>query len=165
MAISNREQLTFLYYSDKGENERTIEPYLITFKWAAWYVYGYCLTKQEYRLFKLNRLWKLERTKIAYTPRNIPEGKLDFERYFQTEEIRLTALFEVDAKYRLIEEYGPDCFTISESNKLLFRRSFSNPNYLLQWALSFGDSIMVIEPLELRNKIRENAKNILRRYE
>lgn len=164
-AIFNREQVSFLYYSDKGECERTIEPYLIAFKWAAWYVYGYCLTKQEYRLFKLNRLWKLKNTKIAYTPRNIPVGKLDFERHFQMEKISLTALFETDAKYRLIEEYGPECFTISESNKLLFQRPFFNPEYLFQWVLSFGDSIMVIEPPELREKIKNNAKSILSRYE
>ncbi|MEY8356895.1 YafY family protein [Lachnospiraceae bacterium 54-53] len=164
-AILNREQVSFLYYSDKGESERTIEPYLIAFKWAAWYVYGYCLTKQEYRLFKLNRLWKLERTKMTYVPRDIPEGKMDLEQYFQSEEIRLMALFQVKAKYRLIEEYGPECFTISESGKLLFRRSFSNPEYLVQWILSFGDCITVIDPPELRETIKKSAKNILSLYE
>lgn len=164
-AILNREQVSFLYYSDKGESKRTIEPYLMAFKWAAWYVYGYCLTKQKYRLFKLNRLWKLESTKITYVPREIPEGKPDFEQYFQSDEIALTALFEAKAKYRLIEEYGPECFTISESGKLLFQRSFSNSNYLLQWVLSFGDCITVIEPLELRQAIKKSAKIMLSRYE
>ncbi len=164
-AILNREKIFFIYYSDKGETKRRIEPYLIIFKWSAWYVYGYCLTKNEYRLFKLNRLWKLENTKTSYIPRNIPEGKLDFERYFKTEEIRLIALFDADAKYRLIEEYGPECFVVSESNKLLFQRSFSNSEYLLQWVLSFGDSIRVIEPPELKTKIHNIAKNILSYYE
>ncbi len=161
-AIFNREKVFFVYYSDKGESERLIEPYLILFKWAAWYVYGYCLTKNEYRLFKLNRLWKLKNTNLTYIPRNIPEGKLEFERYFQTEEIRLTALFDARAKYRLIEEYGPECFTVSEPDKLLFQRSFSNPEYLLQWLLSFGDRVRVIEPPELKANIQEHAKNMLR---
>lgn len=52
------------------------------FKWAAWYVYGYCLSKNEYRLFKLNRLWKLENTGISYIPRDIPDEKLDFAPVF-----------------------------------------------------------------------------------
>ena len=164
-AIFNREQVSFLYYSDKGESKRTIEPYLIVFKWAAWYVYGYCLAKQEYRLFKLNRLWNLKNTKIAYAPRNIPEGLLEFERYFERSEINLIALFEASAKYRLIEEYGPECFTISEAGKLLFRRPFSNSEYLVQWILSFGDCVTVIEPPELKENIKKNAKNILSRYE
>lgn len=165
LSIFNRKKLAFTYYSDKGENERTIEPYLVLFKWASWYVYGYCLTKNEYRLFKLNRLWKLENTKMSYIPREIPDGKLDFERYFQTEEIHLTALFDASAKYRLIEEYGPESFTVSEPDKVLFKRSFSNPEYLLQWVLSFGDRVRVIEPPQIRAKIMEHAKNILRQYE
>lgn len=164
-AIFNREKLVFMYYSDKGERERMIEPYLIMFKWAAWYVYGYCLTKNEYRLFKLNRLWKLENTKVSYIPRNIPDEKLDFEQYFQIEEIKLTALFDASTKYRLIEEYGPECFTVSQSGKLLFQRSFSNPEYLLQWVLSFGERIKVIEPPELRAKVQIHAKNMLKQYE
>ena len=157
--------MSFLYYSNKGESKRTIEPYLIAFKWGAWYVYGYCLTKLEYRLFKLNRLWKLDNTKMTYVPRDISEKKMDFEPYFYSEEIRLTALFEPKAKYRLIEEYGPECFTISESHKLLFKRSFSNPEYLLQWIMSFGDCITVIAPVELREAIKNKAKNMLSLYQ
>lgn len=164
-AIFNREKLVFAYYSGKGESERMIEPYLIIFKWAAWYVYGYCLTKNEYRLFKLNRLWNLKNTRASYVPRNIPDGKLDFEGYFQTEKIKLTALFDASAKHRLIEEYGPKCFTVSEAGKLLFQRSFSDSEYLLQWVLSFGDRIRIIGPPELRAKIRKHAKNILKQYE
>lgn len=164
-AILNQEKISFIYYSDKGESKRIIEPYLVIFKWAAWYVYGYCLTNNDFRLFKLNRLWKLQNTKIPYNPQEIPDGKLDFERYFQTEKIKLTALFDQSAKYRLIEEYGPECFTISESGKLIFQWSFSNPEYLLQWILSFGDKVKVMEPPELEAKIYEQAKNILKQYE
>lgn len=164
-AICNREQMSFLYYSQKGESKRTIEPYLIAFKWSAWYVFGYCLVTQDYRLFKLNRLWKLENLKLTYAPRNIPAESLEFDRYFQQSEINLMALFEVEAKYRLIEEYGPDCFTLSETGKLLFQRSFSDREYLIQWILSFGDRVMVVAPSAIREKIKNNAKNMLRRYE
>lgn len=163
-AILNQEQISFLYYSDKGESNRMIEPYLIVFKWAAWYVYGYCLSRNDYRLFKLNRLWKLQNTKILFTPREISKEKLNFERYFQTKEIQLVALFDKSATYRLIEEYGPECFTMAESDKLLFQKSFSNPEYLSQWLLSFGDKVKVLKPSELAAKIYEQAKNILTQY-
>ncbi|GEM_PF-3824564 len=35
--INNRELIKFQYYSEKGESERTIEPYFIIFRWSAWY--------------------------------------------------------------------------------------------------------------------------------
>ena len=164
-AIFSREQLSFLYYSDKGESERTIEPYLVLFKWGAWYVYGYCLARQDFRIFKLNRLWNLKNTKIAYPPRELPEGMPDFGSFSRRPEIKIAALFESCAKYRLIEEYGPESFTGTAAGKLLFRWSVCNMEYLVRWLLSFGDQVTVLEPPELKEEIQKTAKNILSRYE
>ena len=164
-AISDQTAISFRYYSEKGETERTVEPYLIVFKWSAWYVYGYCLTRQDYRLFKLNRLWRLRNTNEPYVPRAVPEEGPDLERFFRTETVRLVALFETDVQYRLIEEYGVECITPDPSGKLRFERCFANRDYLLQWVLSFGDRVTVVEPSELAAEIRGHAKNMLARYE
>ncbi|HCX63338.1 MAG TPA: DNA-binding transcriptional regulator, partial [Clostridiales bacterium] len=44
-AISENKLVSFDYYSEKGQTNRTIEPYFLTFKWTAWYVFGYCRDK------------------------------------------------------------------------------------------------------------------------
>jgi len=164
-AISRREEITFMYYSNKGETKRVIAPYFILFKWSAWYVFGFCLLKNDYRLFKLNRLWNLDHTGNPYEPQEIPAEKLDVERFCQTEEIKLKAIFSMSEKYRLIEEYGMDSFTVTEDEKLLFLRDFANPDYLLQWILSFGDKVKVVEPPELVTKVKEHATKILDHYQ
>lgn len=164
-AINNKELISFQYYSEKGESERTIEPYFIVFRWFAWYVYGYCLTRQDYRLFKLNRLSKLKNLKTTYEERFVSEKELDFDHYIWRDNIKLIALFDMSLKYRLIDEYGPECITFdNESGKLLFENTFTNHNYLLQWILSYGDAVKVIEPPELVDEICLNAKNILAQY-
>lgn len=164
-AINNRELIMFQYYSEKGESERTIEPYFIIFRWFAWYVYGYCLTQQDYRLFKLNRLSKLQNLKTRYEERFISEKELDFDYYIWIDDIKLVALFDMSVKYRLIDEYGPECITFDkQSGKLLFENTFTNHNHLLQWILSYGDAVRVIEPLDLVDKVCQNAKNILAQY-
>lgn len=165
-AINNRELILFQYYSEKGESKRTIEPYYIMFRWFAWYVYGYCLTQQDYRLFKLNRLNKLQNLKTSYEERIISEKELDFDRYIWIDDIKLVALFDMSVKYRLIDEYGPECVTFdNQSGKLLFENTFTNHNHLLQWILSYGDAVRVIEPLDLVDEVYLNAKNILAQYE
>lgn len=165
-AIHNQEVISFRYYSENGESERTIEPYFIVFRWFAWYVYGYCLTKQDYRLFKLNRLGELKNLKTVYEERHITNEKLNFDSYIWQDDIKLTALFDVSVKYRLIDDYGPECFTFDDkSGKLLFENIFTNFNYLVQWILSYGDAVRVIEPCELVNEIRKKAKNMLAHYE
>jgi predicted DNA-binding transcriptional regulator YafY len=59
-AIKEKKLVSFDYYSEKGLSDRTIEPYFIIFKWASWYVFGYCRKSSGFRLFKLNRLWRME---------------------------------------------------------------------------------------------------------
>jgi len=164
LAIRNRENIAFVYYSEKGESERTIEPYRILFQWSAWYVYGYCSAQGDFRLFRFNRLWELRNTSTFFEPRPLPDEKTAFENYFQTETVELTALFDVRAKYRLIEEYGPDCFTVFESGGLLFRRSFSSVSYVTRWLFSFGDQVKVLAPSFLITTLREQAENMVRQY-
>ncbi|MGG5314338.1 helix-turn-helix transcriptional regulator [Enterococcus sp. AZ072] len=165
-AISNRELISFQYYSEKGESQRVIEPYYIMFRWLAWYVYGYCLAKQDYRLFKLNRLSELQNAQTNYEERFISEKQLNFDDYIWIDDIKLIALFDTSVKYRLIDEYGPECITFDkQSGKLRFENVFTNRNHLTQWILSYGDAVRVIEPLELIDEVCKNAKNILVHYE
>lgn len=163
LAIQKKEKISFLYHSDKGETKRIIEPYLILFKWSSWYVYGFCLNQDDFRLFKLNRLSELKNMKIIFDLRQIPNENLEFERYFLTEEIKLTAWFDVSVAYRLIEEYGVSCYSVL-GDKLLFERNFTNLKFLEQWILSFGDKVKVIEPPELISHIIDHSKNMLKQY-
>lgn len=163
-AILSNRVITFLYYSDKGESMRVIEPYYLTFQWAAWYVFGYCRTKEDFRLFKLNRLDKLKDTGESFVPREIPEERKDFNGCF-TEDIQVTILFDESVKYRLIDEYGTESFTVSEDGKLLFRMGFMNKEYMISWIMSFGDKARVLYPKSIRQEIKNSAQKILEYYQ
>ncbi len=69
LAIRNHENIAFVYYSEKGESERMIEPYRILFQWSAWYVYGYCPAQGAFRLFRFNRFGNCE-TPIPFSSRD-----------------------------------------------------------------------------------------------
>ena len=162
-AIQNRYLLSFSYYYEKGESRRTVEPYRLIFKWSAWYVWGYCLERQDFRLFKLNRLWDLETGTNSFVPRDLPDLELD--QYFSAGGIHLKALFEENQKYRLIEEYGPDCFQIGPKGRLLFERDFVSFVNLREWVLSFGSQVEVLEPERLRADLRRQAEKMLEIYQ
>lgn len=162
-AINNQTIITFRYYYTKGEEQRSIEPYFLVFKWSDWYIFGYCTKKKDFRLFKLNRLWDLYCTTQYYEKRDIPQSKINFDHYF-SDEIQLVATFDQSVKYRLIEEYGVECFTDTEDGRLLFNKGFTNHENLLSWVLSFGSNVEVIEPQELRLQIKKQAENILKKY-
>ncbi len=163
-AILNNRLISFRYYSNKGDSLRRIEPYFLTFQWAGWYVFGYCLERQDFRLFKLNRLWELKDTEEVFQQRAISDEDKDFDRYFG-EELSITLLFDAGVKYRLIDEYGMECFTTQEDGRLLFRTGFANKDYMISWILSFGDKVEVVYPKGLKQEIKKIAENILRHYE
>ncbi|WP_341452630.1 YafY family protein [Desnuesiella massiliensis] len=162
-AILERRLISFDYYYSKGESRKLIEPYLIVFKWSSWYVFGYCCEKNDFRMFKLNRLWNLSVTGEHFKLRDIPQEQREFDNYFK-DEIMLIAIFDKSVKYRLIEEYGIECFSYTEEDKLLFKFGFTNKGTLLSWILSFGDKAEIIEPAELRSEVKIQAKNLMKKY-
>lgn len=162
-AIENRHILEFYYYAPSGESKRSIEPYYIVFKWTSWYVYGWCLKRKDYRLFKLNRMDKVKETHKEFTCRNAPVPDLSSELRFPRN-IVLKALFDPDMKWRLVEEFGPDCYEEQENGKLLLIRDYSDIENLTMWMLTFGDKVEVIEPLEVRERLKTMAESMMKIY-
>ena len=58
-AIRQHLTIRFTYFSPKETALRTVEPYDLVFQWSSWYVWGWCRTRQDFRLFKLNRMTDL----------------------------------------------------------------------------------------------------------
>lgn len=160
-AIQANVCISFMYYYEKGESIKHIEPYLLIFKWSSWYVFGYCIDRQAYRLFKLNRLWNINVQEETFVPREIPKNELQFDDYFSTDTIHLKALFSKSEQYRLIEEYGIDCYSVTNSGELLFEWDFANYSYMQSWVFSFGDKVTILEPIQLCNDRKKQAENII----
>lgn len=162
-SIQEKKLLSFYYYYEKGECCRTIEPYKLIFKWADWYVWGWCLDRGAFRLFKLNRLWAVESGEESFTPRALPAKEPDFDCCLTAGAIHLKALFEEGQKYRLVEEYGPNCYFALEG-KLLLERDFTSYSNMRQWVFSFGAGVEVLEPAELRLDLLRQAEAMLKKY-
>ena len=162
-AIENRHLLEFYYYAPSGEGKRTIEPYYIVFKWTSWYVYGWCLKRKDYRLFKLNRMDKVKETDKDFSCRNAPVPDLSSELKFPRN-IILKALFAPDMKWRLVEEFGPGCYEEQDDGRLLLIRDYADMDNLTMWMLTFGDKAEVLEPQELRNNLKTMAESMIKMY-
>lgn len=163
-AVSSQHTITFLYYYSKGEGYREIEPYLLVFQWSSWYVFGYCRKRKDFRMFKLNRLWELRETEECFLVRDRGITKNDFQNYFKQDTVRLKAVFEKEAKYRLVEEYGVNCYREDEQGRLIFEWDFVNYDNMKQWILSFGSQAMVEEPKCLADDIVSELKKNLKKY-
>lgn len=46
IAIDESKLLYFRYFSASGEGQREVEPYFLIFRWASWYLWGWCQKKR-----------------------------------------------------------------------------------------------------------------------
>ena len=162
-AIENRHLLEFKYYAPSGESVRMIEPYYLVFQWSSWYVWGWCRDREDYRLFKLNRMDSAAETGQEFVCRDAPMPDLSTEKIFPGG-IRVKALFTPDMKWRLVEEFGPHCFSEASDGRLLFTAGYTDMENLVTWLMTFGAKAEVLEPVEARRIIRQNAERTLKIY-
>lgn len=163
-AIREHRCIAFHYYYNKGEADKLIEPYLIVFKWSDWYVFGFCRERRDFRMYKLRRLWELNITEETYEVRDIPEEKKQFGSHM-TDDYFITAIYDASVKYKLVEEYGPESFTVMDDGKLYTKWGFTNKNEAVSWFLGFGDKVKVIEPPEMVEKMRSAIQSVKKYYE
>jgi len=163
-AIKGCRKITFYYYGPSGESQRTIEPYYLVFQWSSWYVWGWCDTRKDYRLFKLNRLDELAMTEYVFEKR--PLVLPDFtsaEKVFPGG-IHVKALFEADCKWRLVEEFGTHCFEEQSDGKLLFQTEYTDKENLITWLLTFRNKVILLEPKEIRKELYTELQKTLQQY-
>lgn len=161
-AIEQHRTIRFTYYSPKEESVRTVEPYFLVFHWSTWYVWGWCQSRQDFRLFKLNRMTELASGE-PFEPRPAPLPDLEPERIFPAR-YQVTVLFEASCRWRLVEEYGVDRFTVEPDGKLRFTGGFPDADSVLRWVLTFGDKAELLEPKELRKLLGDLTETLAKRY-
>lgn len=163
-AMKESKCITFHYCYNKGEADKQIEPYLIVFKWSDWYVFGFCKERQDFRMYKLRRLWNLQITAESFTMRDIPEDKKQFGSHM-TDDYIVFAIYDPSVKYRLVEEYGHTCFTEQEDGKLYAEWGFTTKNGAVEWFLSFGNKVKVLGPPEMIEIMKSTLDSIKNLYE
>jgi len=151
-----------LEYVDAKEykSQRKFDPYSLVLKDGAWYVYGYCHLRQNFRLFRLTRIKSLNLTDEIYEkrPSDVFEklrGDFEYGAPIDVEfEFYSTILAEVE------EWLGADAIS-ERGTQYIAKATLYEGNVLLSKLLSFGSSINVISPKSLKNQIADECKRIL----
>jgi predicted DNA-binding transcriptional regulator YafY len=163
-AIQHNLEVCFDYFSSKGMTKRCIEPYFITFKWSAWYVFGFCKLREDFRIFKLNRIDELVTTNADFTPRELIGVRTHLDDYFNDQGEIATLLLDRSMEYQIVETYGVGSYEITADNRIKFDLEYRNHEYAIQTILAFGEKAEVLSPKHIIDEIRSCAENILNKY-
>lgn len=165
-AIEDKKVVHLSYLSKSGEStEREIEPHVLILKQGLWYVYAYCLLKNEFRLFKLARIEKANDTGKTFTRRSIENLKEALKTWYETLSVEsVTLKVNKLAKADVEEWLGVNKMTKLKDGTILASFNLPIDDILVGKILSFGNKVEVIEPASLKKAVKQAAKSVADLY-
>lgn len=163
-AILRHHRIRFDYYSLKGEKtQRTAEPLRLVFRAQAWYLYAWCLLRQEARFFKIVRMRSLEFLDETFMPRSVPEV---LSTVMASEELRTRVRVRVkeEGLYRLLDDFGELDMEFQDGYYWV-TLSCPGTDWVVSYLLSQGDNIEVIEPEAVRSQIADTVRKLHELYQ
>lgn len=160
-AILSKNILEFSYFGSNDETYRKVKPVRLLFKGQDRYLYAFCLLRNDFRYFKLSRIKKLKTLSVIFED--------DFEdiilkkemRYENTVHIKLK--FDRKVAFRVYDELGEN-ITEDEDGNLYAEVEIPNDYNLYGYIFSFGENVEVLEPKEIRIKIKKIINEMSKKY-
>lgn len=162
-AVFGKNIMQFLYFgSSQNVTERSVVPLKLVFKSKAWYLYGYCLQRNDYRFFKLTRMKQIQIQDERYSG-DIEVPQVVIKQTGAEATVRVTLRFDKNMAFRVYDEFTDDV-TEDESGYLYVHTLLPDNEMLYSYLFSFSDSVEVLEPLYIRERLKEKLENMLKRY-
>lgn len=162
-AIFQRKVLSFYYFSGKGKKEkRTVRPIRLVFKSKSWYLYSFCLSKKDYRFFKLTRIKALKMLSETFT-QDFTQTKIKKEIQIENTVV-VTLKFDKQAAFRVYDEFT-DKITEDSQGNLYVQVDLPNNEILYSYIMSFSDSVEIIEPQSIREQMQKRLQKIQEKYQ
>ena len=160
--------------SRKGEaTERIVHPYYIMPYVRSWYLIAYCEWRKDTRIFKVDRIREATLLNERY---QIPDD-FDLEAYLGPtwgimrgeagDPVEVVLRFEPEAGRWVAEEFWHPTQRVEEQpdGTVLFRLHVAITPELVNWLLSYGSRVEVLEPPELRERVVEELYKTIKVYE
>jgi len=165
-AIENNRELEFDYQNLTGKKtSRRVEPYSLVLKGQAWYLYAWCLLREDFRLFKLSRMRDVTVLETCYQPKELSLDQLSWEKSWQESEpmVELELLFEKEMETIVEECFGENPLKNREG-KIIVKTRLPENNWLYGFILSFGTGVEVVSPPGIRAIVANIAQGIAKKY-
>lgn len=165
-ALQDCKLLSFEYTAHRGNKTvRTVEPYQLVLKSSHWYFYGYCCTRNDYRLFRLSRMSKLQMEQETFVPRDYQKPILDFEEILVAMQTEVKIRIHKSILDRVLEYCTFDQFTPDGDEHYFVNFPFIENDYYYDILLSFGDKCECLEPLHIRTEIKRKIQDMAAIYD
>ena len=165
-ALQESRLLSFEYADRYGNiTVRTAEPYQLVLKSSHWYWQGYCRKRNDFRLFKLSRISKLQIQKESFTPRDYQKPQLDFTDILETLQTNIKIRIHKSVMDRALDYCTYEHFSPDGDEHYIVSFPFIENEYYYNILFSFGDRCECLEPLHIRTEMNRRIHDIAAIYE
>lgn len=167
-AVRERRQVSMVYrgWAQAEPLQREVDPYALVHRWGWWYIVTYCHLRGDMRTFRVDRINELTLLDETF---DVP-ADFDVHEYLDDDPY---AQPRVQVRMR----FAPEAALLAQDQRAMWETMEEQPDGSvvvslaapgLEWparmALSYGPAAVVLEPAELRDLVRERARDIAAEY-
>ncbi len=164
-SILGRQEIQFLYYNSLGEvSQRRCQPLKMVYKDKAWYLYAYCLKRNDYRLFRISRIKELLVTDQYFKSHSEMKESVFSLMEEMGKPITIELSFPKEVSYRVYDTFEDDVIKWN-GQEIRVNVTLPETEWLYSFIMSFGNQISIMYPVSLKEKIIERYKIALKHFE
>jgi predicted DNA-binding transcriptional regulator YafY len=166
-AIDDLHLVTFTYSDAAGSlTERKVEPYTLVLKGQKWYLYAFCRSREQFRMFKLMRMKNITILDQIFLRRQISFNTLPWnqEEPNSQRDIKLVLRFNHSIKHLAEDTFDLEALVMDAAGRYTVTVSFPDNDWLYGFILSFGPNVEVMEPEHVRHRIKQLAAQTADNY-
>lgn len=155
-ACNNNTKIEITYYP--SPLKRIIDPYCIVYKESNYYLYAFCNNKQQFRLFKLNKITYLNITNIQFLRKDInlnnrPWNNSKFNMVDVYLKCNKQTILDISS-WAKVEDADNDTYKVVAVNN----------NGLIHKFMEYGNNIKILKPKSIVESLCNECKNLLNHY-
>jgi predicted DNA-binding transcriptional regulator YafY len=162
-AIQQRRRMRIAYQSSaERSTQRTVEPYAIVGWWGRWYLVAFCCLRQDYRLFRLDRMQNVQYLAETFAR----DEAFDSQAYAVAQLGTSTAGWQIEvvfqatlavAQQKIPASYGSLTRTPAG---IVFRCQTDDLLYMARYLMALNLPFVIGQPPELRDALRQLAAQL-----
>lgn len=164
-ALQESRLISFDYADSQGaRTTRRAEPYQLVLKGNHWYVQGFCLLRNDFRLFKLSRIVNLRLEDVTFSPREYQKPQLELAGMLETRVKYIKIRIHRSVMDRVLDFCSIEHFLPDGEEHYLVDFPFIENDFFFNILFSFGDSCECIAPPAVREEMKQRIRKLAAVY-
>lgn len=163
-AIQKKQLMEILYRNLKSElSTRTVEPMTLVFKGYGWYLLAFCRLKNDFRFFRVTRMKELQLLDESFERKEYDYSKQADQTNISNNE-HIIMHFNKNTRNTVEDNFDDEEIKELDDGSFLVHVFWPIDEWVYSSILGYGEAAEVIEPRELREKIKEKITKMTRIY-